>query len=103
MPKLDDLTESDRLLVVSGTENEYRTYLHDHILGRTPLRPDRVRRLRYIRDIRGFRGPHLYYTCIGTWDHLPFETGIFQILRQIGAEPLDVAQSNSRAHGNPDS
>lgn len=90
MTKLDDLTADDRLFVVSGTDREFRLYLDEITWRQLGIPTGNVRRLRYMSDIRGWRGPHLYYVRIGNWDHQPYENGIFDLLRQHGAQPLDT-------------
>ena len=87
MTKLADLTEADRLLVVSGTQREYDEYL-DVVAWQKSIPAKNVRRFRYISDLRGDRGPNLYYVCVGTWEDMPREPGLFRLFRQCGAEEL---------------
>jgi hypothetical protein len=89
--KLADLTADDRLLVISGTEREYRLYLDEITWRQLDIKAGNIRRLRYLSDLRGWQGPHLYYVRIGTWDHQPYENGMLQLLRKQGAQQLDTA------------
>lgn len=89
MTKLADLTEADRLLVIAGTLREYDGYL-DVVAWHDTIPVENVRRFRYISDLRGDRGPNLYYVCIGTWKDAPREPGLIRLLAQCGAQELDI-------------